>query len=229
MPMPASVVQPRETPPSPFDDRRRRRRRRRVPSAGERLAGGVLLAILFVIAVAVYRAGGRPSPDLLAPDPSLFARPPEAARGGSEPLRHAVASTASGLTDAAWHVEADATAFEPDRLHEKIDGRAELYLRAGVRHLVAVTVASGDRFIDALVYDMGRPDAADQRLADERPPGARSTGIGRDGYAAAGSYFFATACFYAQIVASDDSAATARGAELLARRLAPALENTSCR
>ncbi len=191
--------------------------------------GGVLVALLAVMAAAVYRAGTRPTPDLLLPDASLFVPTAEAARRNSEPLRRAVASAVSAIADPAWRVEADATVFEPDRLHEKIDGRAELYLRAGVRRLVAVTIASGDRFVDALVYDMGRPDAADERLADERPAGVSGIEIGRRGYTVAGSRFFVVACYYAQILASDDSAETARVAEALAHRLAPALGNTRCR
>jgi len=228
------------------------RRGPRVPSVHERLVSLVLIAVLPLIAAAVYVAGGRPDPELLPP--ALSSGPasagPQVANAGSSssgsapattspsgpaptatalPLDLAVARFVGSVSEPGWTVDAAPVAFEAARLYEKIDGRADLYLRRGVRRLVSTSLASGDHFIDAFVYDLGTPVGADGLLQEERSSGAREVSIGRGGYVAAGSVFFTVECYYVQLIGSDTAAETERATAAFGRGLAPLLGSVPCR
>ncbi|MFH1419828.1 MAG: DUF6599 family protein, partial [Planctomycetota bacterium] len=113
--------------------------------------------------------------------------------------------------------------FTPDRLHEKINGRAELYLRF---HVVSLTFGSyrhsvnGEQTIDVYWYDMGEAENAFGIYETESPPGAASLEIGHGGYQAGGAVFFVKDSSYVQVLPSGVDAADADAALEIARLIA---------
>ncbi len=176
-----------------------------------------------------------PAPAAVSPAPSSAASPTiappsqPAAAPALASLDAALARFVAALPRPGWSVDAAPAAFEASRLYEKIDGRADLYLRHGVRRLVATSLASGDHFIDAFAYDLGTPAAAAGLLREERPSGARDLPVGQGGYTVAGSLFFTIDCYYVQLVGADAEGETEAAAAAFGRGLAPLLGRTPCR
>lgn len=112
----------------------------------------------------------------------------------------------SAFGDGSWMPAGRVERFEPGNLYEKIDGRADQYLKYGVAGLQCATYTDrkdAARFLDAYVYDMGSTGGAFGIWSAERPAGAQALKLGDQGYRAEASYFFTRGRRYVQVVASD--------------------------
>lgn len=181
-----------------------------------------------------------PAPVGTAPLPAGFAPPGAAAGvpvpGGFAPLPGpSTGTTPAGLFpsvfgDGSWMPAGRVERFTPDNLFEKIDGRADHYLKYGVAGLQCATYADRKdpaRFLDAYIYDMGSTGGAFGIWAAERPAGAQAVKLGEQGYRAESSYFFTRGRRYVQVVASDSGKAFQDAGLKLARALDAALGGTA--
>ena len=193
----------------------------RAVSRREAILSYALLAMIPVLAAAVYVTGQRYDPRLFALDESLLSgsRPTRtkaalrdlpAERDGEDAGSPAPAAGGAGAftvaprTDiAGWTIDGTVERFTADTLYQKIDGRADAYLQHGVRSLQCVSYTDGPRFADVFVYDMGTPDQAAAVFAAERPGQSIPVALGTQAYRAGASYFFTAGRHYVQVVASD--------------------------
>jgi len=159
-----------------------------------------LLALLPLIALAVYLKGQRYDPATFSLDPAFLDEPGIGAAGL---LR--LDDLAAAVADAAWQADGGVEHFTADTLYEKIDGRADIYLANGVRTLQFVSFTDGQSFIDIFLYDMTTPEQASAMLAVERPPDAPAGDLGGDSYRADASRFFREGRYYVQVIASESS------------------------
>jgi hypothetical protein len=96
--------------------------------------------------------------------------------------------------------------FGPDDLYKKIDGRAELYLTAGVVGMRCQRLAEraqADSWMEVFVYDMGAPDNAFTVFSKQRRPGVQE--LSELAYQTANSLHFAHGKYYVEIVAGAPS------------------------
>ncbi len=95
--------------------------------------------------------------------------------------------------------------FGPDRLADKIDGKAPLYLSAGFRELVSRRFAlkdGADRWFEFNRYRMRDPQAAFAVFSAQRRPDARRLAITRNSYATANALFVVHGPDYLELVGS---------------------------
>lgn len=176
-----------------------------------------------------FAAPNVPPSGLVAPAPALPALPAPAgaAPGTGAPAPGLAAATPASLLppsfgDPAWAASGPVQRFRPDNLYEKIDGRAEQYLHYDVAGLETVSYADRKdptRFLDAFVYDMGKPANAFGIYSVERPQGAKPVPLGEQGYRADASCFFTRGRYYVQVVASGRGRAFEEASLKLARYL----------
>jgi len=112
-----------------------------------------------------------------------------------------------------------AESFSPETLSDKIDGKAEVYLPAGVvglRCQRATLVGAPQTWIEMFVFDMGRP-AAYSVFSFQKRPDVTDVGLGDYGYQAGNELAFVHGRFYVELVATDEASATMDAATALAR------------
>jgi hypothetical protein len=111
-------------------------------------------------------------------------------------------------------------AFAPDTLSDKIDGKADLYLSAGFVSLEAQRVGlagNPSAWMEAFVFDMGKPPNAFSVFSSQRRPKAADAGIADYSYEADNELCIVHGRYYAEFVCSDRAQSTMRAAEALAR------------
>ena len=202
-------------------------------SLGERLASCLILGLIGAVGVAVYLKGQSFDPGLFALDETRLAEIPESrvptARllaTGDEGIAVDSGATAEptgllgGLVPAGWETLGSAEFFDADKLYEKINGRAELYLAHHVRGLTCLSLIEPEgQFIDIYVYEMGQPPDAFGIFSAQRAPGQPDEDLGRGGYRSESSFFFCTGSYYVQVLASDRTEPLRRVAAGIARLL----------
>lgn len=164
---------------------------------------------------------GLPLPGLA---PTQVTATPTQASGGATAAAPAARGPllAASFGDASWARSGAIQHFTAANLFEKINGRAEEYLQFGVVALDTVTYTDRreeGRFLDAFVYDMGKPANAFGIFSMERGRGAQPVALGEKGYRAGASCFFIRGRHYVQVVASDKGALLEEAGLKLARQL----------
>lgn len=188
-------------------------------STSERRLSYFLLALLPVIAALIYLKGQRYDPAVFALDQSALEEPSPAAgpRGLSRDAL-AIESLAAG-----WRADGTAETFTAVTLYQKIDGRADEYLKHGARGLQFVSFTNDRQFVDVFVYDMGTREQAGAMFAAERPPQPTVLVLGDEAYRADASAFFFAGRYYVQVVASEGGNEVADVGLTVARRVEAAI------
>ena len=113
-----------------------------------------------------------------------------------------------------------AEVFSPTTLSDKIDGKAEVYLPAGVVSLRCQRVAlagAPQTWFEAFVFDMGKPANAFSVFSSQRRPDVADLSLGDYAYRAGNELAFVHGRFYVELVATDEAPATIAAATALAR------------
>lgn len=108
-----------------------------------------------------------------------------------------------------------AEAFSPADLSDKIDGKAEVYLAAGVAGLRCQRIALSGApasWIEFFVYDMGKPANAFSVFSSQKRPGVTDVALGDYAYRADNQLVLVHGPNYVELVGTDESPATV-GAE----------------
>ena len=170
--------------------------------------------------------GFAPLPPALPASPGA-APPAVSLPGAPAPVAAGPFPTAAGPD---WPMSGPVQRFRPDNLYEKIDGRADQYLKFGVAGLHAATYAdrrNPNRFVDVFLYDMASSQNAFGVFGDERPRSAQAAGLGDQGYRVGGSCFFTRGRYYVQTMPSAQDAQSVGAALNLARLLDAALSRST--
>ena len=99
--------------------------------------------------------------------------------------------------------------FDAANLSDKINGKAELYLKAGFIQLSSQRFedkAAGKGWMEVFVYDMQTTQNAFSVFSAQRREDAQTTGIGQYAYQTQNALFFVHGPFYVEIIASEVSA-----------------------
>ncbi|MDH7568093.1 MAG: hypothetical protein QHJ73_00730 [Armatimonadota bacterium] len=172
-------------------------------------------------------AGGQgPGLPPLLPLPPGTALPPGSPAGAPAAQVPSLGVFPASFGEPGWTPNGRVERFNPDNLYEKIDGKAEFYLKFGAASLQTLSYAdqrTPGRFLDAFVYDMGDARNAFGIFANERPKSAQTASLGDQGYTADGSTFFTRGKYYVQVVASERGTAVQQASLKLGRALDAAL------
>lgn len=208
-------------------------------STTEKTISYSLLILIFGIGIAIYLKGQHFDPGLFELDhaylqnaqtdtrESLKLYEPGFGPEGETTSAANVSTTAfSDLAPNGWKQLGSEEAFTADTLYEKINGRAEQYIRYGVKGMQFVGFTDGKKFIDVFVYDMDNPIQAFGIYSVERTEGAPKAQLGRDGYQVEASYFFWKGPYYGQIIASDTDTPLQQASLSIAESLTNRLDDT---
>jgi hypothetical protein len=185
------------------------------PSNREKRVSIFLLGVMAVVAAGIFGVQ-------LRFDPAQWrAQPDETARRDIPGL----ASEAAAALDASAQVDglepmSPPEHFGAETLSDKINGKAELYLPSGFRHLESRRLLLTDDpglWIERFVYDMGSYANAFSVYSQQRRDSARSLELTPDAYQASNGIFFVQGNHYVEIVGSDASEAVVRKMTALAR------------
>jgi hypothetical protein len=105
--------------------------------------------------------------------------------------------------------------YGPEKLSDKINGKAELYLQAGFKEMACRSfglAAAGGAHVEVFLYDMGSPPNAYAVFSGQRRAGSPSLALTANAYATANALFFTQGKFYVEIVAD-------RGGEAIQKSL----------
>lgn len=115
--------------------------------------------------------------------------------------------------------------YNPDRLFEKIDGRAGAYLGfnfQGLRCRSFGVAGSKGAYVDVYEFRMDTPVNAFGIFALERDPKGQSLPFAPDGYSGEMGFYFRQAAYYIQVIASDPDPKTMAVARAIAEDRAKA-------
>ncbi len=110
--------------------------------------------------------------------------------------------------------------FDPDRLYEKINGRADLYLSSGFASLKTQRFSvdkSAGAWVEVFVYDMATPENAFSVFSMQRREDAQAAGIVPNAYRTENAMFLAHDQFYLEVIGTDASEALQQAIGLLAK------------
>jgi hypothetical protein len=118
-----------------------------------------------------------------------------------------------------------AESFSPASLSDKIDGKAEVYLAAGVAGLrsqrLALAAAAGT-WIELFVFDMGTPANAYSVYSSQKRTDVTDLALADYAYRAGNELALVHGPYYVEVVATDEGAATLAAATELAHRFVAA-------
>jgi hypothetical protein len=112
--------------------------------------------------------------------------------------------------------------FTPETLSDKINGKAELYLSAGVLGLACQRVGLAGQpgvWVEAFVFDMGSGENAFAVFSVQRRPEAEPLDLAEFAYRAGNALFFVHGAAYVELIGSEESAAVVAALAALARGL----------
>jgi len=165
-------------------------------------------------------------------NPALIAAkaPPAAGDSPGEPIQassgksdHPVINLA-GFAPEGLSAMSTPETFGPDTLSDKIDGKAELYLAAGVIAMTCQRLRlSQQDWMEAFAYDMGEHRNAFAVYSAQQRPGARKLDITAFSYRSGGSLYMVAGRWYVEMAPASTSPALTAAMEALARRMAAAL------
>lgn len=163
----------------------------------ERVAGAlVLLSLAGIAATLVIRQLNH------EPSASSHAPPQVSGAEASAPL-----AALDGLVP-GWRPDGPGERFGPDRLYEKINGQADLYLQAGFRQLEARRFLDPDdpsRSIELRAYAMETPAAAASVHARQRRPNGERIDPALDAECSRGSCFLSHGPWYLEALPAPPS------------------------
>ena len=110
-------------------------------------------------------------------------------------------------------------AFAPGTLSDKIDGKAEVYLSAGVAGLRCQRLAldaAPSSWIELFVFDMGTPSNAYAVYSSQRRSDVTDLELADYAYRAGNEIALVHGAFYVEVVATDEGPATIEAARALA-------------
>jgi hypothetical protein len=110
--------------------------------------------------------------------------------------------------------------FSPATLSDKIDGKAEVYLSAGIAGMRCQRVAlasAPQTWIEMFVFDMGKPANAFSVFSSQKRADVADLSLGDYAYRAGNELSFVHGQFYVELVATDESPATIDAAMAAAR------------
>jgi hypothetical protein len=167
------------------------------PSSRESLASVLILAVLFGIGCGLYLAQRSPNPAVRAMEQASqlpAGATGQAGRIGTRiPIPEGFASMSPPET------------YDPERLADKINGKAELYLSAGVQQLTAQRMrmkGADDAWVEVFVYRMQSPRDAFAVYSAQYREGALPAGVSRYSYGTENALFFIHGPFYVEIVSA---------------------------
>lgn len=113
--------------------------------------------------------------------------------------------------------------FSPQRMSDKIDGKAELYLSAGCRGLRSQRFTdspAGDqqRWMEIFIFDMHTHENAFAVYSTQKRDDAEPLGLTPNGYRTQNALYWIHGGFYVELVASEDSDAARNAMMQIARR-----------
>jgi len=192
--------------------------RRTKVGAAQKLTGYGVLAALGLIIVWLLVAQSRFNPAVIVAmrAPELKGRP-QAAAGQAQAATAALIPEVEGFTPLA-----PIESYNRDNLSDKIDGKAELYLSAGLKEMSCRSFglgAGGETHVDVYLYDMGSAQNAYAVFSGQRRPGSPSSSLTANAYATTNALFFTQGRFYVEIVADRASAALQKSLEAYATAL----------
>jgi len=173
----------------------------------ETIVGVIILAGLAAIAVAVLVRWFHYEP------PPFLAAPPT-----RQPVE--AESQFADILPAGLSAMTSAETFDPDSLSDKIDGKAELYLAAGVAAMRSQRFLRTDapqEWAELFVYDMGDARRAFAVYSSQLRQGAEKINLARFAYRSGGAVFFAHGRYYVEIIPSSSSVALAEAIMALGR------------
>lgn len=204
----------------------------------EKTISYALLLLILSVGVAIYLKGQNFDPGLFALDQSYLQNAQEDTReslrlyepgfgpkGEITAIQTPETSPFTELAPEGWSQMGAEESFTADTLYEKINGRAEQYIRYGVEGMQFVSFSKENEFIDVFVYDMGNPIQAYGIYSVERTEGAPKTDLGRGGYQVKASHFFWKGAAYIQVIASTTEGAIIQATETVAKKMNERLED----
>jgi len=209
---------------------RRYGRPREQVSKTEKAIGAVVLVVLAGLGVAFGRALTVRTEGVGEIDASTVAESPASqsltAEGGPPPAAYQ-AFDLPKLDKDGWAGPVEVQSYSPDNVHEKINGRASLYIDYGLVGMTFGTYRHGkdeDRYVDVYVYHQGETLNAFGCYKAEFAEGMPAIKTGRGGYRAEQSLFFWKGAQYVQLMTGDevtdaDAAVLAGLAEQIAVRI----------
>ncbi|MBI4870203.1 MAG: hypothetical protein HY814_01395 [Candidatus Riflebacteria bacterium] len=194
------------------------------------------VAVLGMLTVALWvqREGSRPNPDLFRPSDEALARTaPERALYRRAVVRHEAAAEVSGpaalldggLCGPGWRRDGGVEEFDPERLHEKIDGREGLYKAYAFRRLWTASYAFGPSSevrVEVEVFLQGSPVDAFGVLSTERE-GLTTHGAQLDRAVTPNGLYLVAGPHYVRLVGSEESARVRQAVDHAAGRLSQGL------
>jgi hypothetical protein len=177
----------------------------RGPSRGEKGLSLFLLGVLAIITLVIIKVQ-------FAYDPGLWrSQSDDTAAGAAADLAPEAAAALDRSADVAGvQPMSPPEHFGAETLSDKINGKAELYLPSGFRHLESRRLsltADSSLWIERFVYDMGSYANAFAVYSQQRREGSRALELAHDAYQSANGLFFVQGPFYVEIIGSDTSSA----------------------
>lgn len=183
-------------------------------SRAERTAGFAVLLSLAAIASGVYLRQFTFNPAVLIAREMAASQKPAAS-----------AAAAAPWLPAALKEFGKAESFTPDNLYDKIDGKAELYLAAGVAGMRCqrfALKAADDQWLEWFVYDMGTLPQAFSVFSTQRRAEGESLDLTDYAYRTQNAVYFVAGSNYVEAVASSADPGLMAATLELARRFVAA-------
>lgn len=175
------------------------------PSRGERAAGAGILLALVLLAAGIFLSHARirhnPAPTGEFAAGGLTAMPARLAPPGYRPM-------------------SAPEAFTPETLYDKIDGKAELYVPAGVRFLFCQRFepdGGGDPWFELFAYRMADARGAFAVFSLQRRSGAPPSPVTELAYRGGNALFLAHGPWYLELIGSVEGEKTEAALEAAAR------------
>ena len=181
----------------------------------ERLMGLLILIVLVWIGRWIFDRQFKFNPALAADTPA------ELAEASNQPPPAPVASFMSNFLPENLAPLSASEQYGPDTLSDKIDGRAELYLSAGVVKLQCQRFAhlnDPDSWMEVFVYDMGDARNAFAVYGIQRREDSQDIQLADFAYKTPNAVFFVHGKYYVELVASTASEIRIANMELFAKR-----------
>jgi len=166
------------------------------PSQRETAAGLVILTVLSLIAVGIWWVRQTPNPAVVVFESAGPQTTDSAPAGDRIPVPE-------GFLEMS-----PPEAFDADRLSDKIDGKAELYLAADFQQLTARRLEAGEgagAWMEVFAYRMENPKSAFAVFSAQQRADGEPVGRFRHGYRTENALFFVHGPFYVEIVSSAPS------------------------
>ncbi|RJR45834.1 MAG: hypothetical protein C4567_02955 [Deltaproteobacteria bacterium] len=181
----------------------------------QKVLGYAILALLAVILVGLLAQQARFNPAV------VVAQRAPLLQGRTQTASSQTQSATAGMLPevSGFRPQAAAQSYGPDNLSDKINGKADLYLKAGFNEMSCRSFGldgAGGAHVEVFLYDMGSPANAFAVFSGQRRPGSPDLPLTVNAYATANALFFTRGKFYVEIVADRASEAVQKSLEAYA-------------